>query len=121
MNRLARHTPRSDAAKHVYDWDWSGAETEFKRAIDSCAESCDRSPLVRQLLVSLGRSGEALKRPEEPSGSIRVRVATNHLRVGYVLYQARGYDQAIEQFHRNAGDGTQFRVGTQPARGNLRA
>ena len=85
--------------KRDYDWDWPGAEQEFKRAI----ELNPNYPSARQwyavYLSSLGRHQEAtaeIKRALEldplslPVNSVTARV----------LYLARQYDQAIEQSHK---------------------
>jgi eukaryotic-like serine/threonine-protein kinase len=79
------------------DWEWAGSESEFKRALE-LSPNLARAHYGYALYLSvLGRQGEALiqiKRAQEldplDSGSKRAE--------GQILYDARRYDDAIEQF-----------------------
>lgn len=82
-----------------YDWDWSGAEKAFRRAL----ELDPHRPLTRQwyseFLSALGRHEEALaqiRRAQE----LDPQSPTMAAQVGLKLYYARRYDQAIEQFRK---------------------
>lgn len=82
--------------KFYFDWDWIGAEAEFRRAI----ELNDRYATVHQwysiYLLSAGRTDEAfgeiqLARDRDP---LSLSINTD---VGFHYYYTRQYDQAIKQ------------------------
>jgi TolB-like protein/DNA-binding winged helix-turn-helix (wHTH) protein/Tfp pilus assembly protein PilF len=81
----------------VYELDWSDAEREFKRAI----ELNNSYPLAHaryaHYLSELGRADEALAQAETARRLDPISLYVNSTK-GYVLYNARQYDQAIEQF-----------------------
>jgi tetratricopeptide (TPR) repeat protein len=79
----------------TYDWDWLGAEREFKRAIEINPNYATAHSWYRTLLEVTGRLDEAVaeaKRAQEadPLSLIASTVA------GRTFYFARRYDQAIE-------------------------
>jgi DNA-binding winged helix-turn-helix (wHTH) protein/TolB-like protein len=84
-------------AKRLSDWDWSGAEQEFKRATELNDSYATAHHWYSEHLAGIGRFDEALaeaKRAEElDPGSLII--STN---LGWVLYLARRYDEAIEEF-----------------------
>ena len=61
---------RSAATKFLYDWDWDGAEQEYRRSINLNPGAVDVRTPFAQLLASRGRFDEALKISEE---TIRAR------------------------------------------------
>lgn len=82
--------------KFYFDWDWIGAEAEFKRAI----ELNDRYATAHQwysiYLAAAGRPDEALKeiqlaRERDP---LSLSINTD---IGFHYYYTRQYDQAIKQ------------------------
>jgi serine/threonine protein kinase/Flp pilus assembly protein TadD len=90
------HIPLA-VTKIQYDWDWSGGEREFQRAIalnPSSARAHQAYGFV--LLAATGRFEEAiveLKRAQELD-PLSLLINGN---LGIVFYLARQYDQAIEQ------------------------
>jgi len=83
-------------AKTVYDWDWSGGEREFKRAIELNPTYATAHQWYSVDLTVTGRLDEAIaemKRAQEadPLSLMESAVA------GRTFYFARRYDQAIEQ------------------------
>jgi len=77
-----------------YDWDWSGAEREYKRAIELNPNYETAHQWYGILLSSLGRPEEALaqvKRARELAPT-SPRINTD---MGWVLYETRLYDEAI--------------------------
>src|SRR2546425_1829657 len=79
-----------------YDWDWPGAETEFKRAIQLNANSATAHHWYGDFLARLGRSEEArteLKKAQELD-PLSLLINTS---VGRQLYFARQYETAIQQ------------------------
>ncbi len=85
--------------KSQYDWDWPGAEREFKRTIELNPNYAIAFQRYAGHLEAMGRLDEALamrKRGEEIDPLSPVINTT----AGWDLYFARQYDQAIEQFRR---------------------
>ena len=82
--------------KHRFDWDWSGAERDFKKAI-----SLNRSYAMAHswyciLLRSLGRFDEALQRIKTAQELDPLSMHINTA-VGSIFYFARKYDEAKEE------------------------
>jgi serine/threonine protein kinase/Tfp pilus assembly protein PilF len=81
----------------IFDWDWSEAETEFKRAIELNPNYAEAHHWYSHYLVAMARMGESLAEslcaleldPLNPGMS-------THL--GWHHLMAREYDRAIEQF-----------------------
>ncbi|MBI3666374.1 MAG: protein kinase [Acidobacteria bacterium] len=87
-------------AKFGYDWDWPGAEREYKRAIElNPGYAKAHEWYGNNLLTSLGRFDEAVaevKRAQELDPlSLEVQFFA-----GVTFYWARRYDQAMEELHR---------------------
>jgi TolB-like protein/DNA-binding winged helix-turn-helix (wHTH) protein/Flp pilus assembly protein TadD len=83
----------------VYDWDWSAAEKEFKRATELNPGYATAHQLYSYFLSGMGRHDEALahaKRAQEldPLSA----VIAGHL--GITSYLADQYDQAIEEYQK---------------------
>jgi serine/threonine-protein kinase len=79
---------------HSYDWDWSGAEKEYKRALALDPSYATGRHWYALLLANLGRHDEAIKEIEQARrlDPLSPRINAN---VGLVFYQARRYGQAI--------------------------
>jgi serine/threonine-protein kinase len=80
----------------VYDWDWSGGEKDFKRAIALNSNYANAHDYYGLMLLKMGRPEEAIaeeKRALEPDP---LSLATNR-NLGYAFYLAHQYDRAIEQ------------------------
>jgi serine/threonine-protein kinase len=79
-----------------YDWDWSAAEKEFKRAIEINPSDADAHQAFGYYLVSMTQFDEAvaeMRRAQELDPISLVKITA----VGQVLLVARRYDEAIEQ------------------------
>jgi eukaryotic-like serine/threonine-protein kinase len=79
--------------KGLYDWDWAGAEREFKRAIELNPESADSHRGYADLLKWLGRFDEAIaetKRANQIDPLAPVDLVET-------LYFARRYDEAAAE------------------------
>ncbi len=80
----------------VYDWDWSGAEKEFKHAIEFNPNYASAWHWYGWHLTAMGRFDEAaakLKRAQELEPLSQI-IGTS---LGEMYYYARQYDRAIEQ------------------------
>jgi len=86
-------------ASVFYDWDWSGAEREFKRAIELNPTYATAHHWYALYLAAKGRLDEAItemKRAQELD-PLSLIINSNF---GRILYYARQYDQAIEQYRK---------------------
>ncbi len=80
-----------------YDWDWQGAEKEFRRAIDLDPNYATAHHWYAEYLMFQGRFAEAFAESEkarqlDPQSLI---IASDH---GAILLFSRQYDRAIQQF-----------------------
>jgi TolB-like protein/Flp pilus assembly protein TadD len=82
--------------KTYYDWDWAGAEAEFRRGLELNPNYADVHHSYSRFLASLGRVAEArteLKRAQELD-PLSLLVQAN---AGVISYFGREYDQAIQE------------------------
>lgn len=82
--------------KFNYDWDWSGAEEGFQRAIQfnpSYATAYQRYSLY---LMAMGRFQDGFQQINKARELDPLSISIN-FSVGWRLYMARQYDRAIEQ------------------------
>ncbi len=81
--------------KH-YNWDWAGAEQDFKRAIDLNPNYANAHNFYASFLMSRGRVDESIaasnRARELDPFSLSISVQR-----GFLLENARRYDEAIEQ------------------------
>ncbi len=83
-----------------YDWDWPGAEKEFKRAIElNPRYAVAHEWYAAWYLVPMGRLQEAIAEEKRAQELDPVSLIIN-FELGIVLHYAREYDQAIEQFRK---------------------
>ncbi len=100
--------------KWSYDWDWTGAEREFQRAIELNPNYAIAHGMYALYLDSMARVDEAMvehKRAQQLD-PLSLVINTN---VGDAFSWARHYDQAIEQYRKTLEMDTNF----APARGGL--
>lgn len=79
-----------------YDWDWAAAATGFRRSIElnpSYATAYQRYSLY---LMAMGRTQESLMQMNRARDLDPLSISMN-FSLGWRLYMARQYDQAIEQ------------------------
>jgi len=89
------HTSLGDA-RFKYDWDWVGAEKEYKRAIELNPSYATAHHWYAGYLSAMGRHNEAIaeaKRAQELDPLSLMINATG----GLVFFYARRYDEAIAQ------------------------
>jgi tetratricopeptide (TPR) repeat protein len=85
--------------RYTYDWDWAGAEADFRQALAIDPDNRDAHYSYAMLLMGLGRFAESIDHVEraaqlDPSSSM---VQSGF---GRVLYRARRYDDAIDHLRR---------------------
>jgi len=82
--------------KRDYDWDWPGAEQEFKRAIELNPNELSAHQWYAVYLSALGRHQEAIAEIKRALDLDPLSLPVNAV-TARVLYLARQYDEAIEQ------------------------
>ena len=82
-----------------FDWDWAGAEKEFKRAIELNPNSAEAHHWYGDFLTRLGRFDEARIELRKAQDLDPLSLLINSS-LGRELYFARQYQAAIEQFRK---------------------
>jgi serine/threonine protein kinase/Flp pilus assembly protein TadD len=85
--------------KTFYDWDWSGAEEEYKRAIQLNPTYAEARYYHGLNLRNMGRLPEALSETKRAQELDPLSLLINR-GLGLAFYTARQYDNAIEQSKR---------------------
>lgn len=90
-----------------HTWDWSGAEREFKRAIELKPDSAIAHQRYALGLMRTGQYDQAIVeiRLAEQFDPLSPTIGAN---VGQVLYLARRYDEAIEELQKKLKIGSGF-------------
>jgi TolB-like protein/DNA-binding winged helix-turn-helix (wHTH) protein len=83
----------------AYDWDWTNAEKEYKRAIELNPRYAVAHQWYGGYLAVMGRTNEALAERKRAQELEPLSLIIN-AELGMAFYYARDYDQAIEQFQR---------------------
>jgi tetratricopeptide (TPR) repeat protein len=101
--------------KFYNDWDWTGSEAEFKRALELDPGGLDVHRSYGHLLMILGRHTEAVR-----EGQIALQLdplsAETRTALGRFLYRARRYEEALPHLKRAVdmeprSMGANFRLG----------
>jgi serine/threonine protein kinase/cytochrome c-type biogenesis protein CcmH/NrfG len=87
------------AGLYVGELNWSAAETRFRRALELNPNSLDACGCYAQLLVTLGRSSEALALADRMVATNPL-AANGHFQRGLALYYGRRLDDAIPSLRR---------------------
>jgi tetratricopeptide (TPR) repeat protein len=99
--QLDDHLPEAHVALALilenYDWDWSSAEKEYRRAIELNPNYATAHQWYAEFLTWRGRFDEALRESETARrlDPLSLIIATDR---GSIFYFSRQYDRAIEQF-----------------------
>jgi eukaryotic-like serine/threonine-protein kinase len=96
---LAEARAALGVAKYIYDWDWSGAEHDLKKAIELNPTSVDAHRTYAQYLTVVGRFEDGLaedKRTLELDPLSPQVIGT----IAYHYLAARRYDDSITQYKR---------------------
>ena len=96
--RLNEQLPEAHIAlgdlKFYNDWDWTGSEAEFKRALELDPGSLDAHRSYGHLLMALGRHDEAVNEGEI-AAQLDPLTAETQTALGRFLYRARRYTDAL--------------------------
>ena len=93
--------------KGAYDWDWTGAEREGKRALELNPEYATGRQYYALFLIAMKRFDEALDELRRAQETDPFSLITSEF-IARTYYYQRKYDQAIEQFRRNIDLGLAF-------------
>jgi tetratricopeptide (TPR) repeat protein len=88
---LARAYAILGDTKWIYDWDWQGAELEYKRAFELNPNDALAHDYFGRYLILMGRTEEGLKQQQRAQ---ELDPLGEHMGDG--LYQTRQYDRAID-------------------------
>jgi eukaryotic-like serine/threonine-protein kinase len=86
--------------KLFYDWDWTGAEVELKRAMELNPGYSLAYRMYGGYLTIVGRHPEALPYFEQ-ARRLDPLYERNYLAQGYSYFMAHKYDEAIEQYRKS--------------------
>ena len=92
--RLAEAHVSMGRLRFGHDWDWTGAESDFRRALDIDPNNLDAHFFSAMLFMALGRFAESIAHIERAE-QLDPLSSTVHSAFGRVLYRARKFDQAI--------------------------
>ena len=103
----ARALDENDAAVHAWlgvvlaehDWNWSGAEEAFRRAVELNPNFASAHKLYSEYLSYVGRFKQAIAEAQLARRLDPLSVVTN-AHVGLVLYRARQYEAALDALQR---------------------
>ena len=98
-DRLAQAHTSLARVLATYDWDWPGAEKEYKRAIELDPRYAIAHQWYSGCLEALGRNTEMMAERKIAQELDPLSLTTNFA-LGLSLYYGRHYDQAIEQFQK---------------------
>jgi serine/threonine-protein kinase len=85
--------------KEHFEWDWSGAEKEFRSAIDLNPNLATAHHWYGQYLANMGRLEEGLRETKKAQELDPLSLIINTT-IGWQLYLSRQNDLAIEQFQK---------------------
>lgn len=95
-NSLAEAHSALASVKEDYDWDWKGAETGYKRAIDLSPGYMSAHASYSNLLLETGRFPEALAQARIAQQLDPLSALAND-NLSAILYYSGQYDQSIDQ------------------------
>src|SRR5690242_16007581 len=85
--------------KFYYEWDWDGAEAEFKKALELNPGYAQAHQYYADFVKSFGRFDEALEEMKKALTLDPLSYSIN-TGIGHVLYLSRQYDLAIDQYRK---------------------
>jgi TolB-like protein/DNA-binding winged helix-turn-helix (wHTH) protein/Tfp pilus assembly protein PilF len=98
-NSLSEAHTSQAMVREVYDWDWNGAEQEFKRSIELNPNDARAHQAYGLMLAALGRFADAEAEVKHAQQLDPMSPIIN-MAVAEVYAWERRYDQAIEQYNK---------------------
>lgn len=100
LDRTLSDAHRASALVHMcYRWDWARAEEDFHKALRGSAGSGEAHWQYAVYLLARGRSAEAVAEGERARSLDPLSFMINN-DLGFALWTARRYDDAIDQYRR---------------------
>ncbi|HLG93710.1 MAG TPA: protein kinase, partial [candidate division Zixibacteria bacterium] len=96
---LAEAYPALAYARHYHDWNWTGAEKDYQRAIQLNPNYASAHQFYATFLTCMGRPEESLARMKKAQELDPLSLIINSA-LGWLYYYWRRYDEAIEQLKR---------------------
>lgn len=87
------------ASLDLHDWDWAGAEQEFKRAFELDPNDIEGHFYYANMLMALGRRAQAIEECQKAAALDPVSSSTQST-LGRILFRARRYNEAIPHLQR---------------------
>ena len=81
----------------LYDWDWPAAEERYRRALELDPDYAEARRWYAEYLSYMGRHDESIAEAEHAKRLDPLSLGISH-NLGLMLYDARQYDQAIEEY-----------------------
>ena len=98
-NKLAEAHASLGFIGMFFDWDWAGAEKEFRQAFDLNPDYATAHEWYALYLAIIGRFDEALAEVRRAQELDPLSIIISAI-VGLIFYLARRYDEAIEQYNK---------------------
>jgi adenylate cyclase len=100
LDETLAHAHTALATVQFYgDWDWAGADREYKRALQLNPNDAEAHRMYSVFLAAMGRADEALAQILSAQ-ELDPLYLDNNTTAGWDLYCARRYDQALQQCQR---------------------
>jgi len=98
-DRLAEAHSSLAFVKSFYDWDWQGAESEFRQSIKRSANYALARQWYAMELAALGRHEEAIQETDRALQLDPLSMSINTT-TALALYLVRKFDKALDQAHK---------------------
>ena len=85
--------------KYRFDWDWRGAEEEFRRALELNPNNAQARQWYADYLMAMGRFDDALAEMRRARELDPLSILANW-NVGRMLYHARRYDESLAELRK---------------------
>jgi TolB-like protein/DNA-binding winged helix-turn-helix (wHTH) protein/Tfp pilus assembly protein PilF len=85
--------------KFIDEWDWPGAEREFRRAIELDPQDTNAQQWYALYLAAFGRGSEAIEHIGKALELDPLSISSNY-NAGYIYCEIGRYDEAADQFRR---------------------
>jgi eukaryotic-like serine/threonine-protein kinase len=98
-NTLAEAHASLASIKEDYDWDWSGAEGEFKRSLELNPSYATARQWYAEFVAEMGRFDKAIEEIKRAREVDPLSLIVNTVE-GEIFYEARQYNDAVQQLHK---------------------
>ena len=105
--RLAEPHATLGHVHHLYDWDWDGAEAEFRKALALNPNYATAHHWFGRHLVAKGKSAEGLVEMDRAIELDPLSLIMENDR-GYCFYLMRRYDEAVKQYEKTLSSDPTF-------------